>query len=148
MSDTLMTLGQYRFSINTAAYQTLRRASRYRWQAQQRIGRKPAWQFTGPDADTMTLEGLILPHYQGGLLQIHSLRGEAGRGEPLLMTDGLGNAWGKWCVTELRETQTDLMSNGAPRHIRFQVSLVEYGEDKPDRFTTVGSVQPIRGNVV
>ena len=147
MSETLMTLGQYRFAINTAAYQTLQRTSRYLWQAQNRIGNKSAHQFTGSGGDTLTLEGFILPHYKGGLLQIHTLRAKAGAGKPLLMTDGLGNVWGKWCIKELKETHSDLMTNGAPRHIRFNISLVEYGEDKTERFTTVGSVQPIQGNI-
>ena len=147
MSNTLMTLGQYRFSINTAAYQTLQRTSRYRWQSQALVGNKPAQQFTGADADTITLEGFILPHYKGGLLQIHTMRNEAGNGKPLLMTDGLGNTWGKWCITEIRETQSDLMSDGAPRHIRFQVSLLEYPEDKPTQFQSITSIQPIQGNI-
>ena len=130
MSDTLMALGGYRFSINTAAFQTLQRSSRYRWQAQARVNRKPAQQFTGPEADTVTLEGQILPHYKGGLKQMDAMREQAGKGEPLLLTDGLGNVWGKWCITRIEETRSDLMTNGAPRHIRFRLELVEYGEDK------------------
>ena len=130
MSDVLMTLGEYRFSVNTAAYKTLQRSSRYQWQAQQRFNRKPAQQFTGPDADTVNLEGQILPHYKGGLKQIDAMREQAGKGEPLIMTDGLGNVWGKWCITRIEETRGDLMSNGAPRHIQFRLELVEYGEDR------------------
>ena len=129
MSETLMALGSYRFSINTAAFTTLQRTSRYQWQAQQRVNRKPAQQFTGPDADTVNLEGQILPHYKGGLSQINRMREQAGHGEPLLLTDGLGNVWGKWCIKSIDETQSDLMANGAPRHIRFRLALVEYGEN-------------------
>ncbi|MDD7806084.1 MAG: phage tail protein [Endozoicomonas sp. (ex Botrylloides leachii)] len=146
MNETLMTLGDYRFGINTAAYQTLQRTSRYQWQAQHRMGNKPMQQFTGTHADTVTLEGFILPHYKGGLLQVHLMRIEAGKGQPLLMTDGLGTVWGQWCITELRETHSDLISNGAPRHIRFQLSLVEYGDDNINSVIT-GSIEPIERGI-
>lgn len=58
------------------------------------------------------------------------MREQAGQGEPLLLTDGLGNVWGKWCIKSIDETHSDLMANGAPRHIRFRLELVEYGEDR------------------
>lgn len=47
----VMMLGFYPFMLDTAAYQTLKRKSEYRWEQHDRIGRKPAQQYVGPGAD-------------------------------------------------------------------------------------------------
>lgn len=62
-SGTMMMLGQYRFSIDSAAYQTFTRSTEYRWEEQKRLGKDPAMQFVGPGTDTITLEGTIYPHF-------------------------------------------------------------------------------------
>jgi len=129
MSDILLALGDYRFSIETAAYQTLQRQHRYRWQTQQRVGRVPAQQFLGKDTETITLKGEILPHFKGGLAQINALRAAAETGQPQLLTDGLGNVWGKYVIVAIHEEQDDLLHNGVAGLIRFRLELKEYGED-------------------
>ena len=47
MRETMMALGSYRFSIDSAAYQELKHSQAYRWQAQERLQRRPAMQFVG-----------------------------------------------------------------------------------------------------
>ena len=80
MSETMMALGVYRFSLTSAAYQELRRSNAYRWQAQERLQRLPAQQFVGPGNETLDLKGTIYPHYQGGMKQLDLMRAQAGRG--------------------------------------------------------------------
>ncbi len=126
----MMALGNYRFSIDTAAYQTLQRASSYQWQAQQRVGRKPALQFLGAGTDTINLDGEILPHFLGGLGQVAAMRAEAGKGKPLILTDSDGVVWGKWCITSIEERWEALTQAGKPRVIQFRLGLSEYGEDR------------------
>ncbi|WP_366655378.1 phage tail protein [Fodinicurvata sp. EGI_FJ10296] len=125
----LMALGDYRFELGTAAYQSLERGERYRWQAQDRLGRRPAQQFTGPDAPEIKLDGVIYPYHRGGLGQVDAMRAMASRGEPLDMVDGTGRVWGLWCITEVTETQTHFHPDGSPRKVEFGVRLVCYGED-------------------
>ncbi|MCW7552605.1 phage tail protein [Endozoicomonas gorgoniicola] len=129
MSNIMLALGGYRFGINTAAHKTLQRSSRYRWQSQARTGRKPAFQYLGPDSDSITLDGEILPHFKGGLGQVNRMREQAGKGEPLILTDSDGNVWGKWCIASIEETWSDLMADGKPRRISFRLTLQEYGDD-------------------
>lgn len=130
MSNAVMlALGGYRFSVSTSAYQTLQRSSRYRWQEQSRVGTKPAMQFLGPESDSITLEGEILPHFRGGLDQVNKMRAEAGQGKPLILTDSFGQVWGKWCIVDINETWDDLTETGLPRFIQFRLTLREYGED-------------------
>ena len=40
-ADYMLALGAYRFSVDTAAYQELRRTAEYRWRAQERLGKPP-----------------------------------------------------------------------------------------------------------
>ena len=44
-NEMMMALGDFRFAINTAAYNSLRRTHEYRWQAQNRLQQRPSQQF-------------------------------------------------------------------------------------------------------
>lgn len=129
MSETMMALGSFRFSIDTAAYQELKHSQLYRWQSQERLLRRPALQFIGAGLATIELTGLIYPHYRGGLKQIDALRESAGRGEPLLLVDGLGFVWGQWVITQIDEGQSFFQANGQALKQSFQLKLSRYGED-------------------
>ena len=52
-SSYLMKLGEYTFSIDSAAYQSLSRTTEFRWRSQARVGRLPAQQFIGPGRETV-----------------------------------------------------------------------------------------------
>lgn len=127
--NIMMALGNYRFGLPTAAYQQLQRTHTYRWPEQQRMGREPAMQFTGPGGETIELEGVIHPHYKGGLGQLDAMRAEAATGKPLLLVDGRGRQWGKYCIMEIRETQTLFAAGGVPLKQQFSMRLARYGED-------------------
>jgi phage protein U len=127
--NMMMILGIYRFAINNAAYQTLKRQSEYRWHEINRIGANPALQFTGFGVETIDLEGVIYPHFKGGLRQVTLMRAEAGVGKPLMLISGNGNAFGRWCIVKISENQSVFMKDGAPLKIEFSISLKRYGED-------------------
>lgn len=125
-----MILGEYHFSLTTAAYQELRRSNTYRWQTQERLQRLPAQQFIGLGTETLDIKGTIYPHYQGGIKQLNMMRAQADRGEPLLLVDGIGFIWGLWVVLQIDETQSVMLTNGQPRKLEFQLRLTRYGEDR------------------
>ncbi|WP_199237391.1 phage tail protein [Azospirillum sp. TSH64] len=125
----MLALGEYRFSIDTAAYQTLQRSTEYRWPSQDRLGRAPALQFLGPGTDQISLAGTIFPQFRGGIGQLDKLRAEAGKGEPLLLVDGRGRVHGKYVVTKIEETQALFLSDGTPRKVDFSLELLRYGDD-------------------
>lgn len=129
-SEHMMALGKYRFSVSTAAYRELTRSAEYRWAAQERLGRLPARQYLGPGSETVSLSGVIHPHYRGGLGQLDRMRAEAGRGEPLDLSTGDGTIMGKWVVTRIEETRRVLDADGAPRRVEFRLQLARYGEDQ------------------
>lgn len=127
-SFVMMALGSFRFSLSTAAYQELTRTNSWRWPTVDRIGARPSSQFVGPGDDSVSMNGRIYPHFKGGLGQIDAMRAVADKGEPQMLVDGAGRVWGKYVITEIRETQGTFFSNGAPRCQDFDLSLQAYGE--------------------
>jgi phage protein U len=128
-SLVMMALGAFRFGVNRASYQTFARAAQWRWEKVDRVGRTPALQFMGRDADEITLEGVIYPHFKGGLRQVELMRLVADQGAPLILVDGLGWIWDRWAITAIDETKSIFLPDGAPRKIEFTVTLQAYGED-------------------
>ena len=125
----MLALGPYRFSLNTGAYQTLKRSSEYRWPSLERIGQEPLLQAIGPGCDRIDLDGVIYPHFRGGLGQINAMRDSASRQEPLMLINGLGEVLGRFVITQIEETQNTFLADGVPRKIEFRLSLERYGED-------------------
>lgn len=129
LGAVMMALGAFRFGVNRANYQTFTRAAAYRWAKLDRVGRAPALQFLGPDAEEITLEGTIYPHFKGGLRQIELMRLVARTGQPMMLVDGLGFVWDRWAITDVSETKSVFLAGGAPRKIEFTIGLRAYGRD-------------------
>lgn len=53
-------------TLGTAAYQDFARTARYRWVANNGVGREPSQQYLGPGKQTVRLSGVIYPHYKVG----------------------------------------------------------------------------------
>lgn len=127
MAEVMLALGDYRFSIESATYETFRQTTNYRWPSQARLSQVPARQFVGMGEETIELSGVIYPHYAGGFDQLEDLKNEAGKGEPLLLTDGLGRVWGQWVVLSIQEERSALFANGTPRKLTFTITIARYG---------------------
>lgn len=125
----MLALGPYRFSLNTSAYQSLKRSSEYRWPSIERIGKEPLLQAIGAGCDRIDLDGVIYPHFRGGLGQINAMRDSAQRQEPLMLINGQGNVLGRFVITQIEESQNTFLADGAPRKIEFRLSLERYGEE-------------------
>lgn len=150
MSDVMMQLGAYQFSISTAAYQTLRRSVAYRWSAQDRIGRSAALQFTGLGEDTLTLDGVIFPTHKhvshrasgagfstegfarshaSGASQLDAMREQAATGKPQLLLDGQGQILGQWVIERIEEQQDTFARAGVARRQTFSLKLRKYDDN-------------------
>lgn len=125
----MIALGTYRFGMRNGSYQTFARTAAYRWSKVNRLGRAPALQYAGPDAQELMIEGVIYPHYKGGLRQVDLMRAQAGLGRPMMMVDGLGWVWKRWVITRVEERKSVFLPDGAPRKIEFSLSLQAYGSD-------------------
>ena len=129
LPTVMMALGTFRFGVNRANYHTFTRDAAFRWARQDRLGRAPALQYLGPDAEEISLEGVIYPHFRGGLRQMELMRAVARQGMPMMLVDGLGWVWQRWVITGVSETKTVFLADGAPRRIDFSIRLQAYGRD-------------------
>lgn len=126
-------LGEFQFSLETAAFDTLTRASEYRWATQQRIGRQPASQFIGLGEDKIELSGTIYPHFRGGLGQVGLMREIASEGVPLPLIysfENVGQYAGLWCINSISDNRSEFIRVGAAKKIEFSLSLTAYGADE------------------
>ena len=94
-----------------------------------RIGRSPALQYSGPDAEELKLSGVICPHFKGGLRQVELMRLRAKAAQPMMMVDGLGWVWDRWVIDQVEERKGVFLRDGAPRKNEFTLSLKSYGKD-------------------
>lgn len=143
MGMTMMALGDFRFALDTAAYDKFALTQSWRWPKQDRIGRDPALQFVGLDAAEIELDGVIYPTFRGGLDQIEKLRAMADEGKSLMLTDGIGRVWGKWVIERIQDTRSVLIDNGEARRIEFRMTLKAYGENEtPARWSPLSRQKP------
>lgn len=128
----LMSLGLFVFSIQTAPFETIRRHASQRWDSKNRVKAGPAYQFTGPGEETLTVEGTLVPGITGNTDQLDTLRRMADEGKPWLLTAGTGEVLGPWIITDLEEGHAHMLRNGTPRKVTFSLSLKRYwDEDGP-----------------
>ena len=125
-TPVMMQLGAFQFGINTAAYQGLSRSDEWRWPDQECFGQAPALQHTGPGTTTITLDGILYPEWRGGLGQLDAMRAEAGKGKPLVLVDGRGQALGMWVIERVDETQGTFAAGGVARRIEFTLQLKRF----------------------
>lgn len=136
----MMALGSFRFGMTNGAYQQFSRSAGYRWSKVDRIGREPAMQYLGPDTQEVTIEGVIYPHFKGGLRQVDLMRLKAGTGLPMMMVDGLGWVRKKWVIVRVEERKSYFLSDGAPRKIEFSLTLKSYGPDAGGLASFIGGL--------
>lgn len=136
MNAIMMILGGFPFMLDTVPYQNLARQSGWNWPEQQLIGTTPALQYTGKQAEKVTLSGMLCPELTGGRGDLEKLRLLADLGKPLPLVGGTGLFMGLWVVESLDEGQDVHFSDGTPRRMTFTLALKKYG----DSLSGVGSV--------
>lgn len=123
----------YYFNLDTAAFDQLRRQTRFRWAGQERLSRETAQQAVGLGEENISIRGAIFPAFKGGLGQLQALRSIGRQLLPLSLTTGYGEVLGTWCLTRIEEEQGSLLAGGIPRKQGFSLEFVSYGQDLQDR---------------
>ncbi|WP_237860032.1 phage tail protein [Pseudomonas sp. PGPR81] len=119
----------YYFNLDTAAFDQLRRQTRFRWAAQERLARATAQQAVSLGEETISIRGAIFPGFKGGVGQLQALRSIGRQLLPLSLTTGYGEVLGTWCMTSIEEEQGAFLAGGIPRKQGFSLEFVSYGQD-------------------
>ncbi|ORC49911.1 oxidoreductase [Burkholderia sp. A27] len=119
----------FHFNLSTAAFDKLRRTTRYKVASQERLNRQEALQAVSQGGETIMLSGVVFAASGAGAKQIDALRAIGDRMVPVQLTTGYGEVLGRWYLQGVDEEQEALMSDGAPRKQTFSLEFGRYGED-------------------
>ncbi len=130
MAQVMLSLGGFKFNIDSAAYNELVRTWQWRWNSQSRIGQSDLLQYTGKAPVKISLNGQIATTFRDvGTHQIEKLADMGNEYKPQLLVSGLGDVMGYWVMTDLSETNTKFIKGGLPRRQSFILELSFYGDD-------------------
>lgn len=137
----MLALGLFVFELRTLPYQDFQRQLAWRHPENARVGERPSLQYTGPEADTITLSGVLMPELTGGrvTLEVLTLMADQGLAWPLI--EGSGMIYGMYVVTGLSTTKTLFFQDGSARRIEFTLSLKRSDQAMTlqlDAITTLG----------
>ena len=141
MNGFMLILGGFPFMLETAPFQSLARSSGWNWPEQQVIGSTPALQYTGKQAETVTLTGMLCPELTGDRSSLESLRLLADLGRPLPLVSGTGLFMGLWVIEELQQDEDVHFAAGVPRRCH---PAAGQGPDQPWRGPCLPSPRPWR----
>ncbi|MFI8418500.1 phage tail protein [Serratia sp. NPDC078593] len=124
----MLTLGIYVFKLRTLPYQTIKRDISYQWPENKRVGQRATSQFLGPDVETITLSGQLMPELTGGRISLAVLQVMADQGRAWPLIEGSGMIYGMFVIQRLSQTGTQLFPDGQPRQINFDITLKRVDE--------------------
>ncbi|APZ04367.1 MULTISPECIES: phage tail protein [Kosakonia] len=124
----MLALGLFVFMRQTLPYQTMQRDSTFRWPSNARMGKRNAFQYTGPENDTITISGELFPEITGGTLSLSAVRLMAEQGKAWPLIDGTGMIYGMFVINSVSETGTLFYPDGSPRKINFTLKLTRVDE--------------------
>lgn len=123
-----MTLGDIRFTVEDGAYQQLSRRLEMRIARMDRAGRQAGRQVLGED-ETIEIEGTCYPGQRHADDRVQSFRDQARAGEASMLTDGMGNVWGRFVIEGVDERGSMIDADGVPLRQDFRIALGAAGED-------------------
>lgn len=123
----MLSLGDFQFSIDTAAYAQLSLRAEYSWAAVERLQNTPRFQATGKETRSVTLDGVVYPGYRdAGISQIETLREAAVKMEPQYLMAGDGKYLGRWVVKSISQTDSVFLEDGLPQKQEFTLELERF----------------------
>ena len=128
----LMGLGQFIFEQRTLAPNDIAGQLSVNWQKQQRFQGRPAVQYTGIDAETLTLSGILYPGsgITGTSTDIQTLKDMAATGESFVLNGVDGYFHGLYAIQSVSDKHTLLSADGKARKIEFDIALIRTDDDK------------------
>ena len=98
------------------------------------MGLRPSTQFLGPENDTLTLSGTLIPELTGGRLSLFALEQMAELGKAWPLIEGSGTIFGMFVIESLSQTRSEFFRDGACRRIEFTLTLKRVDESLGEMF--------------
>lgn len=136
----MLTLGMFVFSMDTLPYQDFKQRLAWRHPGSSRVGARPSHQYAGPDDETISLSGVLLPELTGGRASLEMIRqmGDQGKAWPLI--EGTGDILGLFVIESLDITKTLFFADGAARRYEFTLSLLRVDDNMQDMLGDLASI--------
>lgn len=138
MDSPMMALGMFVFTLHTLPYQQLQHDMGWRLAGNARVGRRAAWQYLGPDDDSVTLSGVLLPELTGGDMSLAMLQLMAEQGKAWPLIEGTGTVYGWYAIEKLGESRSEFFSDGKAQRIEFTLTLKRV--DDAGMLDTIGAI--------
>ena len=123
----MLSLGDFQFGIDTAAYAELSLKAEYPWAKVDRLQNTPQHQAMGLEVRSISLRGTVFPSYrEAGLSQIETLREAAAEMKPQPLMAGNGRYLGSWVVKSISQTDTVFFEDGAAQKQEFTMEMERF----------------------
>jgi hypothetical protein len=153
MANALMSLGDILFfspfpGLDQMGFETVSREMSANVEAQPRLGRDDAIQFTGIGPEIISIHGRVFPYQFGGLSTLGQIREALRAGQPLdlvqftntfseqsttidtsLTQTYAGSKVGKYFIKDFKKQNSLYTRDVVPMKIDFTLDLVLYGDD-------------------
>lgn len=124
-----MTLGLFVFEHQkTLAPTQLQRTSRYKWASNKPIGQGPRYQFLGEDTAEIQIKGILYPEFTGARANLDILRAMSSSGRAHVLISGYGEILGHYFISQISETQSQFLKDGAAQKIEFTLHLTRLSD--------------------
>ena len=120
---SMMSLGLFVFTINTAMFDQMQRDNKFLWAKKMSVGRGPLYQFVGVDDETISLSGILVPPITGGAEELEKLRAMGKQGKSWNLVSGTGEDLGAWFIENVSESGSLFKADGTARKIDFSMNL-------------------------
>jgi uncharacterized protein len=120
-----MALGNFIFGLSRDfAYHLLARKSDGGWTEIQILTSKPKSSQTGQKPETLTITGKSM--YAVAMDRLDELRALQALRVPLPLIDGIGRNWGLWRISNISESQSQIIDDGTAMVVDWVIELAEF----------------------
>ncbi|MGM0936256.1 MAG: phage tail protein [Pseudomonadota bacterium] len=130
-------LGLFVFELRTTPFQGMQREHQFRFGYNNRIGKRPSFQFMGASNDGLTLSGTLYPELTGGKYSLLMLQAMAETGKAWSFIGGDGTIYGMYVIENLNENKSDFFHDSAARKIEFTLTLKRVDESLAEMFGNI-----------
>ena len=124
--------GFFVFSLKTLPYKNMKINKSWSWASNNRVNKRSALQFTGPNNETINLSGSVYSEITHGRVSLEVLERMAYLSVPMPLIEGDGVPLGFFVLNSVEKTYTELDRHGSPKKIDFTINLTKV--DIPDFF--------------